>query len=173
MLTTDQARAEVYQVLTLAGIIFTPHYMGEQKNVFSDGRTMDKWMANFGRGELGESVEFEFFTGLGNRKQPAWGPGLPMFDNGPKPRARTLLHEKWTALAKPQDPHAADVLQSLLMDSSAVGQSFESWCDELGYDTDSRKKLATYEACQQKADKMRRFFTSEQLALFSTALQDY
>ena len=173
MLTTDEARAEVHQILTLAGVTFTPIYSGEQKNVFGDSRPMDKWQAVFHRGERGEAVEFEFFAGLGLRQQPAWGPKLPMYDNGPQPRQGTLMHEKWKALAKPRDPHAADILQSLLMDASAVGQSFDSWCDEFGHDADSLKALAIYEAGQKNTDKLRRFFTSEQIAAFTVALENY
>jgi hypothetical protein len=44
-------------------------------------------------------------------------------------------------------PLPVDVIQSLLMD--ATGESFEEWCGNLGYDTDSRKALATWEACRE------------------------
>lgn len=51
-------------------------------------------------------------------------------------------------------PSAADVVNSCLMDSDACSMSFAQWCDELGYDTDSRQALKTYEACQENGDKL-------------------
>lgn len=53
-------------------------------------------------------------------------------------------------------PHAVDVVQSMLSD--ATGESFESWCGDLGYDTDSRKALATWEACRESDRVMRGVF---------------
>jgi hypothetical protein len=44
-------------------------------------------------------------------------------------------------------PSMRDVLYSLLMDSEAYSQGFEEWADNFGYDRDSRKAEATYNAC--------------------------
>lgn len=49
---------------------------------------------------------------------------------------------------KPTEPPLADVLSSLLSDASNADTTFEDWCGDFGYDTDSRKALATYLACQ-------------------------
>ena len=52
-------------------------------------------------------------------------------------------------------PCIEDLFYSLVMDSSAAETTFSDWCDEFGYETDSRKALQTYEACQENAVKMR------------------
>jgi hypothetical protein len=43
-------------------------------------------------------------------------------------------------------PTAADVLESLLSDAAGAGGDFDDWCADYGYDTDSRKAYATWEA---------------------------
>jgi len=44
-------------------------------------------------------------------------------------------------------PRLSDILDSLAMDCSGLDKSFESWCDDFGYDTDSRKAFSVYEEC--------------------------
>lgn len=51
--------------------------------------------------------------------------------------------------AKPEKPSAADLLHGLISDAGAMDQTFEDWCFNLGMDTDSRKALETYLACQE------------------------
>lgn len=46
-------------------------------------------------------------------------------------------------------PKAADVLQSLALDSSCSEESFEDWCANFGDDTDSLKAHKTWEACRK------------------------
>jgi hypothetical protein len=46
-------------------------------------------------------------------------------------------------------PQAADTLDSLKSDASSAAEDFESWADEYGYDPDSRKAHATWEACRK------------------------
>lgn len=57
----------------------------------------------------------------------------------------------------PKIPSAADVLASLLSDAQCAEGTFENFCSNLGYDTDSRKALDTYLACQATGTEMRRF----------------
>lgn len=56
----------------------------------------------------------------------------------------------------PKKPVLDDVLYSLIMDSSASDMSFEDWCNDFGYETDSRKALQTYLDCQNNAHKLRK-----------------
>lgn len=70
-------------------------------------------------------------------------------------------------------PASAGVIWSLLLDSSAANNSFDEWCDDYGYDTDSRKALETYLACQQNGTKLRKVFTSSQLETLQAMLEDY
>jgi hypothetical protein len=70
---------------------------------------------------------FDYYTGIGHRKG-----------------------------GKPFRPSLSSVLYSLVLDSSACDQSFDSWCSDFDYDTDSRKALETYLACQESVNKLRR-----------------
>ena len=47
------------------------------------------------------------------------------------------------------DPTADDVVETIAMDAHALAVSFEEWCDEYGYDTDSRSAERTYRACRK------------------------
>jgi hypothetical protein len=51
-------------------------------------------------------------------------------------------------------PQPMDVLHSLVMDAGLVrhGQTFEEFCSEVGYDTDSRKAEASYNECKEEWD---------------------
>ena len=53
-------------------------------------------------------------------------------------------------------PAASAVLDCLAVDASTVEycRSFEDWCAELGYDSDSRRAEATYRACVAAALKL-------------------
>jgi len=57
-------------------------------------------------------------------------------------------------ISKATPPTVSDILYSLVMDASAESESFPNWCDNYGYDTDSRKALETYLACQENALKL-------------------
>jgi hypothetical protein len=70
---------------------------------------------------------FEFYTGVGHRKDD-----------------------------KPKKPEIIDLFYSLTMDASAENEGFENWCDNFGYDADSRKALSIYEECQKGAKKLRK-----------------
>ena len=54
------------------------------------------------------------------------------------------------------EPTAADVLDCLASDASSVNSArdFEDWASDLGYDVDSRKAHATFEACQKQAEQL-------------------
>ncbi len=78
-------------------------------------------------------AEFAFKTGLGLRTEPKISY---------KP---TLVHA----------PSIDDVLYSLVLDVSYGLETFRDFCDNLGYDEDSRKALKSYLECQEASDKMR------------------
>jgi hypothetical protein len=62
------------------------------------------------------------------------------------------------ALATPRAPTLKDVLGSLASDCQLGDQLFEDFCGDLGYDVDSRKAHATWEACQQMHYELRSLF---------------
>ena len=53
-------------------------------------------------------------------------------------------------------PGLDEVLNCLASDSTAIDQSFEDWCSELGYDQDSRRAEKTYNVCLKQAEKLER-----------------
>jgi len=52
------------------------------------------------------------------------------------------------------NPTLPSVLYSLLSESTAYGQTFEDWCGDLGYDTDSRKAEEIFKACESTGRKL-------------------
>lgn len=71
-------------------------------------------------------------------------------------RGRQMSLDYWMGSAHTSAPDSASVISSLLLDSSALDQSFEDFCSEFGYDTDSRKAEATYRACKSSGEKLRK-----------------
>lgn len=56
-------------------------------------------------------------------------------------------------------PKVEDVLDCMASDSSGIDNttSFEDWCADYGYDTDSRKAERTFRVCERQAQKLRAF----------------
>ena len=74
---------------------------------------------------------------------------------------------------KATPPSTCDVLHSLLMDATAFEQTFEDWCSDFGYDTDSRKAEQTYQACVAEGRALASAFTPAELATLRESFQDY
>lgn len=58
-------------------------------------------------------------------------------------------------------PKVRDILWSLYVDYSCTQDTFEDFCSNMGYDTDSRRALDTYLACQGSGAKLRKIMKSE------------
>lgn len=167
---SDKARRVVEKILSRAEVTFGALYAGETKR---DDWKCDKWSVRFTKRDgRAAHEETEFFTGLGHRVHTL----------ASEANARILKNVKRNTIAwqndvenkkKPNPPHAADVLYSLLLDASADNQSFADWCADFGYDEDSRKALATYLACQENARMLRRIFNREELTRLEKALAQY
>lgn len=84
------------------------------------------------------------------------------------PIDRTHLWSK-----KLPEPSLADVMYSLLIDTSDADENFEDWARSLGYDDDSIKALRIYEAVQDEARAMRRMFTSRERDELAKIFEDY
>lgn len=62
--------------------------------------------------------------------------------------------------AHTKSPTAEDVLDCLASDTSAIENargSFEDWCTEYGYDTDSRKAYSTFQEVSCQAAELKEF----------------
>lgn len=162
----ENIKNQIADLLKQSGVNYSVIYRGERRGALSGDRTMDAWETSFGTSD--RNVEFfDFYTGLSLR-----GPA-PNHSCGPAPRRGTVAWVDLEKQRKPIAPHAADVLYSLILDSSACDQSFDDWCGDFGYDTDSRKALETYLACQENSSKLRKVFNGEQIAKLEEILQDY
>lgn len=67
---------------------------------------------------------------------------------------------------------AASVCHSLVLDAQCGNETFQDFCENYGYDSDSRKALATYEACQ-KVGREFRILVGKDFDAIAEALQDY
>ncbi len=75
---------------------------------------------------------------------------------------RRLTTDFHQGMALEREPTAADVVSSLCSDAHTVdGQSFEDFCSDFGYDTDSRKAESIYKACRKMAPKVRRLLRED------------
>jgi hypothetical protein len=83
------------------------------------------------------------------------------------------MREQLEAQRKPQAPKIQDALYSLISDSSALETSFEYWCGDYGYNTDSRKAFEVYSACCENAKKINRLFNAETRAAMHEFFQEY
>lgn len=109
------------------------------------------WRASFKRGHNKMGIESDYFTGIGNVTKPKFR-GAP---------------------TRPTVPTAASVLYSLLLDATAIDQSFQDWCSDFGADNDSIEAFKTYQTCCEIGLKIRAFFSHEERAQLATMLQDY
>lgn len=60
-----------------------------------------------------------------------------------------------------REPDAESVLECLLSDASSAYQSFDDWCGDYGYDTDSRKAERTYRIVVSQAEKTKRLLADD------------
>ncbi len=81
--------------------------------------------------QIGE-FHFDYFTGLG------WVEKTKMGFN------------------KRKAPSEKNIIECLYMDAECSQDSFQDFCDNLGYDFDSRKALDIYLKCQEIATKIRK-----------------
>ena len=70
------------------------------------------------------------------------------------------------------EPELCDVLNCLLSDAEAGAQSFDDFCDEFGYGTDSRKAEKTWRACKVTAVGLARLFSASELSDLRELFED-
>lgn len=93
---------------------------------------------------------FEFFTGL------AW----LVSDSHAKPANSIHNNGYWIKL-----PDNNTVLEALYSDYRAGQLSFFEFCEDFGYNTDSRKDLEVYFACMETTDKIKELIRDKVLAV--------
>lgn len=167
-------QSEVANILAAAGVSFTAQLIGPTKQ---EDWECDEWRITFIAQHHSGGVlraggeEFDYFTGTGHRVDTQTSK-LAKITLQNVSRNSIAWHDA-CKLMEPKTPHPADVLHSIILDSCASKMTFAEWCGDYGYDTDSRKAFATYDACQQQTDKLRRIFKPGTIQALSEALQDY
>ncbi len=150
--------------LAAQGVTYSAVLIGPRKR---DGWDCDAWRISFSRGAA--ALDQDYFTGTGHRKS-----ARPMPADIARLRPNILARHDWEkANLTPVAPTAGSVLYSLLMDASGAEENFHDWCANYGYDTDSRKALATYEACCSIRADVNKFFTAAERAELAAILEDY
>jgi hypothetical protein len=95
----------------------------------------------------------------------------PNMDDNTMNHYKAVLHMDGRQMTTPfstgsgwkHDPDAADILGSLVSDSSGYDSagSFEDWANEYGYDTDSRKAERLYNAIGRESRKVKQFLADK------------
>ena len=136
-----------------------------QKQDKGDRYIQDKWIFSIIFDALAYS--FDYWTGIGHRKlQKRIDCERWRVDRAKKimnGAAMKQTDENFAMVVETLDagsvavlPKIDDVLYALIMDAEALDYTFEDWCSNCGYDTDSRKAFATYEACKANGEKLKR-----------------
>ena len=158
--------AAVMQKLVAGFVDYSVIGMGE--TVKENNWKCDGWRIVFKRGAQKDFKRFEteYFTGIGLRQSKL---KRPKFVN-----PRCIAAEAWDKQnLKPVAPSAASVLHSLLRDGEAISQSFEHWCMDYGYDSDSINAFETYRACCETGKKLQAFFTPAEIAELKQLTEEY
>lgn len=177
-LELNEVERKVYEILKGSGIKYDVHFNG----VGSDGFNGEKWEHDkfiiFFSNEK-NSGRFEYNTGFGHRITHKQFSKI-----SPKNIRLASIHKEISGLHRvlfsisegytyAVAPTAASVLHSLFLDASAGAETFEDFCSNFGYDTDSRKALDTYLACQENGVKLRKIFNGDLRHQLEKLLQDY
>ena len=108
------------------------------------------WTVNFAPPSKAP-VSMDYKCGMAHAKRKKSGWSDPRFD-----------------IVTPIPPKAAEVLACYCRDFTDSDCAFDEWAENFGYDTDSRKALATYESCRAAGPKLRALgLTREQIARFA------
>ena len=149
----DTAENRIDAMLQTRGVKYSARLVGATKR---DNWECDAWRVSFVRGNA--AMETDYFTGTGHRKSRTPNKKQGQFGYMPP---------------SPVTPSAASVLYSLCLEAEAESESFQNWCDNFGYNSDSISALNTYQACEKIARDMYRVFDRQTVAQFREVLQDF
>jgi hypothetical protein len=143
----------------------TSVYIGEE-NHWDDKTVQDHFVVTLEYQER-KMTGIDYYMGIGHRIIPknvmSYNTGLSSVELAkykgkqvPQLFGDKYIQKELEKLAKPRIPKVEEVLNSLLLDSSALDITFEEWCSEYGYDTDSRKAEKTFNLCNELGKKLKR-----------------
>lgn len=132
-----------------------------------------KWACMFQtpRGEM--SVPFT--QGIGHLPddvyRPTWSRG---FTNGELDKINHALKTGYVGNSSRRlaPPSIYDVLSCLFSDADALESTFEDWCGNFGYDSDSRKAESTFKACRETGLDLLRILGAEHFEAMRDAISE-
>ena len=138
-------------------------YLGE---ILEDKQKMDNFQITLSY--QGRTMTTSFKMGLGHRTVDKsklfdlknYGLGKyagKKIPYGLRVRDITILEK----FSKPTPPEVADVLYCLLSDALCGQDTFEDFCNSLGYSPDSREALKIYLACQKTEQDLRKLLGND------------
>jgi hypothetical protein len=87
-------------------------------------------------------------------RTPPWGGSVVRAFDCTLIRGTAKIHVPfYQGTAHKNPPTSADVVGCMLLDASALDSTFEEWCSDMGYDSDSRAAERTYHACIEQGKK--------------------
>jgi hypothetical protein len=127
----------------------------------------------------GDAILTDYMQGIAH--VPGYSKMPRLFDGGPREwqfachrAAETGRYPVRRFLDKPlPPPDLTDVLYGLTIDGDAADYTFEDWCSNYDYDTDSRKAEETYNVCREHGRKLQRMLGAASLAKLRDLFQDY
>lgn len=166
---------KVQEYLNTIEIHYDCLYLGKQEKEWE----YDEFLTIF-KAKSGASEKFEFHTGLGHRIHEERGfisykdrKELEKYSKSLSNDATVFFRDPRSTCDRIVKPTPASVLYCLLCNSDLGSESFESFCNALGWSTDSRKALEAYLECESNKTKLLRIFTSHQLEELKSLLEDY
>ena len=185
----EEIECRIADIIESAGVKVSVHSSAELvKDKDDDGWLHDVWTVVIDKPASGKSpMMVKYRTGIGHRV------GLGTMQTQKKQeRLKDYKHPQkfiqanhfcWEATnAKRRHygdhqwlkvPKVSAVLHSLIMDAQAGSETFEDFCSNYGYDTDSRRALEMYLECQKYGNELRRFFNGGHMADMEEILRDY
>ena len=125
----------------------------------------------------------EFIERLGIRLSAKWADSNPnMDDSANMDHWRVTLKLGRKQMTIPfsmgyghggKEPEVADVLSCLASDSTSADESFEDWCSEFGYDTDSRRAERTWRIVGKQAERLEKFLGADEYANLLENVEPY
>lgn len=164
----SQIDTAVHNYISSIGVDYYIVYNGE---IVNDGNTTDKFFVIFTKNDI--SASFDFYQGTHYREIHKNRAKLDKYIR----TFNELILQQVSYRTKNSDivfvPTSATILCSLLLDSEAGQCTFFEFCQDFGYDEDSRKALDTYLACQSTDKQLNTIFKRDEISHLQTLLEDY
>lgn len=135
----------VADLLQARGVEFEAVHVGA--GLDSSGWCRDAWRVTFAEGA--RQVSLDYHTGLGRRIEAGASGSFAV------------------------SPSAAEVLYAMADDGQAADMTHAQFCDEYGYDPDSRAALELYLQCQENGVNYCKMFTAADRETIAKLLADY